>query len=157
VAVPPPLPLDYPQSLGTYETRAQARRAVEFLARRGFAVENVAIVGTDLKHIERTSIGLTAGRAAAAGAAAVAWLGLLLGILLWLFGPADGRGSSLTVLVPIGLGAPFGAALGLAAYLFTVGPGAPAPAGTVVPTRYELVCDHRIAVQARDLLAQQLV
>ena len=155
--MPPPLPLDHPQSLGTYETRAAARKAVDFLGRRGFPVQNVAIVGTDLKHVERMTVGLTAGRAAAAGAAAIGWIGLLLGILLWLFGPATGRGSSLTVLVPIGLGALFGAALGVAAYLFHGGPRVPAPAGHVVPTRYELVCDHRIAVQARELLAQQLV
>ncbi|MCW2568021.1 MAG: rane protein [Mycobacterium sp.] len=155
--MPMPLPLDYPQPLGTYESRAAARHDVEFLARRGFPVENVAIVGTDLKHVERMTAGVTAGRATAAGAAAIAWLGLLLGILLWLFGPADGRGSSLTVLVPIALGAPFGAALGLAAYLFTGGPRVPASAGHVIPTRYELVCDHRIAAQARELLAQQLV
>lgn len=152
-----PLPLDYPQPLGAYESRAAAQHAVDFLTRRGFPVENVAIVGTDLKHVERMAVGITAGRAAAAGAAAIAWLGLLLGILLWLFGSADGRGSSLTVLVPIALGALFGAALGVAAYLFTGGPRVPAPAGHVVPTRYELVCDHRIAVQARELLAQQLV
>jgi hypothetical protein len=149
--------LDYPQSLGTYETRAEAQRTVDFLGRRGFPVENVAIVGTDLKHIERMTVGVTAGRAAAAGAAAIAWLGLLLGILLWIFGSADGRGSSFTVLVPIALGAPFGATLGLAAYLFTGGPRVRAVAGHVIPTRYELVCDHRIASNARELLAQQLV
>jgi hypothetical protein len=157
VAVPPPLPLDYPQTLGAYESRTAAQHAVDFLARRGFPVENVAIVGTDLRHVERMTIGVTAGRAAAAGAAAIAWLGLLLGILLWLFGAAEGRGSSLTVLVPIALGAAFGAALGLAAYLFTGGPRVRAPAGHVIPTRYEVVCDHRIARDARELLAQQLV
>jgi hypothetical protein len=155
--VPTPLPLDYPQRLGTYETRAEAQRAVDYLARRGFRIENVAVVGTDLTHVERMTRGVTAGRAAAAGAAAIAWIGLLLGILLWLFGPSTARGSSLTVLVPIWLGALFGAALGLFAYLVTRGTRVPAPTGTVVPTRYALVCDHRVAATARELLAQQLV
>jgi hypothetical protein len=149
-----PLPLDYPQPLGTYESRAAARHDVEFLARRGFPVENVAIVGTDLKHVERMTAGVTAGRATAAGAAAIAWLGLLLGILLWLFGNANGRGSLLTLLGPIVLGALFGAAFGAAGYAATGGRRDFTSVSTIIATRYEVMSEHRVAQQARDLLAQ---
>ena len=62
------LDLDYPQSLAVYDTYEQAQRAVDHLSDEEFPVENLLIVGTDLKRIERVTGRLTWGRVALAGA-----------------------------------------------------------------------------------------
>jgi len=77
--------LKYPQSLGVYDDYADAQRAVDFLSDEGFPVQNVLIVGTDLKQVERVTGRLTTSRVLTAGAASGAWLGLLVGLLLGIF------------------------------------------------------------------------
>jgi hypothetical protein len=62
------------QVIATYDTYIEAQRAVDFLADEQFAVENVSIVGSDLKMVEGDG-SADEGRAAAAGAA-TAWFGL---------------------------------------------------------------------------------
>src|SRR5580765_4541639 len=79
--------LKYPQSLGVYDHYVYAQQAVDFLSDSGFPVQNVLIVGTDLKQVERVTGRLTTGRVALAGAASGAWLGLLVGVLLGIFSP----------------------------------------------------------------------
>jgi hypothetical protein len=155
--VPTTTPLEYPQTLATYETYEAAQRAVDHLSDRGFPVQNLAIVGTDLKQFERVTGRLTYPRAMAAGAASGAWFGLLIGILMWLFGATDGRGSALTVLIPIVLGGVFGAAFGAAGYAATGGRRDFTSVSSVIATRYEVVCEHRVAAEARDLLAHLMM
>jgi hypothetical protein len=151
--VPRPFPLEYPQSLGTYNTYEQAQRVVDFLSDRQFPVENLAIVGADLRQFERVTGRLTYPRAMVAGALSGAWFGLLIGILLWLFGNADGRGSALTVLGPVLLGAVFGAAFGAAGYAASGHRRDFTSVSTVIANRYEVLCEHKVAVQARELLS----
>ena len=146
--------LEYPQPLATYDTYEQAQRAVDFLSDHEFPVENLAIVGTDLRQFERVTGRLNYPRAAAAGAASGAWFGLLIGLVLWLFGNAGGRGSVIVLLVPIALGAVFGAAFAAAGYAATGGRRDFTSVSTIVATRYEVLCEHRVAQQARELLAQ---
>ena len=45
--------LDYPQRVGSYGTYEEAQAAVDFLSDSKFAVENLMIVGTNLKSVER--------------------------------------------------------------------------------------------------------
>jgi hypothetical protein len=45
--------LKFPQSVGIYQTYADAQKAVDYLADERFDVQNLAIVGTDLKSVER--------------------------------------------------------------------------------------------------------
>jgi hypothetical protein len=45
--------LQFPQSVGIYSTYEDAQKAVDFLADSKFEVQNLAIVGTDLKSVER--------------------------------------------------------------------------------------------------------
>lgn len=155
--MPRPFPLEYPQSLGTYDTYERAQRAVDFLSDRQFPVENLAIVGADLRQFERVTGRLTYPRAMLAGALSGAWFGLLIGILLWLFGTAAGRGSALTVLAPVLLGAVFGSAFGAAGYAATGHRRDFTSVSTVIANRYEVLCEHRVANEARDLLSQLLV
>jgi hypothetical protein len=148
-----PFPLEYPQPLATYDTYEQAQRAVDYLADQQFPVENLAIVGTDLRQFERVTGRLTYARAAGAGAVSGAWFGLLLGILLWLFAGADER-TALTLAGPIVLGALFGAAFGAAGYAATGGRRDFTSVSTILATRYEVMCEHKVVQQARDLLGR---
>ena len=47
------LNLEYPMSLGRYEKYEEAQKAVDYLSDHEFPVQNVLIVGTDLKQVER--------------------------------------------------------------------------------------------------------
>ena len=69
------LDLEFPQSLAVYDTYEQAQRAVDHLSDEAFPVENLLIVGTDLKRVERVTGRLTWGRVAAAGAITGLWFG----------------------------------------------------------------------------------
>ena len=40
--------LKFPQSVGIYQSYAEAQKAVDYLADEKFEVQNLAIVGTDL-------------------------------------------------------------------------------------------------------------
>ncbi len=48
-----PLKLEFPQSLAVYDDYAAAQKTVDFLADEKFPVEQLMIVGTDLKRVER--------------------------------------------------------------------------------------------------------
>ncbi len=45
--------LDYPQLVGQYKHYEEAQAAVDFLSDEQFPVENLLIVGADLKSVER--------------------------------------------------------------------------------------------------------
>ena len=79
------LTLEYPMSLGVYETYPQAQRVVDFLSDNEFPVGNMAIVGTDLKSVERVTGRLTRQRVAVAGATSGLWIGLFVGIAFSIF------------------------------------------------------------------------
>ena len=53
------LTLEYPMSLGRYDTYDEAQKAVDYLSDHEFPVQNVLIVGTDLKQLERVTGRLT--------------------------------------------------------------------------------------------------
>src|SRR4051794_19219385 len=101
--------------VGSYDGYEQAQAAVDYLSDEKFPVENVTIIGTDLKQVERVTGRLTQGRAIAAGAAGGAWWGLFVGLLLGIFSTngAAWIGSVLTGLV---IGLVFGAVFGWVGY-----------------------------------------
>src|SRR5262245_16799865 len=72
-------------TVGTFTDYASAQRAVDYLSDNGFPVERAAMVGTDLRLVERVLGRMTTARAALAGAASGAWFGLLIGLLFGIF------------------------------------------------------------------------
>ncbi len=144
------LTLQFPQSLGVHDDYADAQRAVDHLSDNGFPVENCLIVGTDLKQLERVTGRLTTGRVALGGALSGAWLGLFVGLVLSLFG----TGSVLaTVASTAAFGALFGVIAALVGYAATRGQRDFSSVSTIVATRYEVLCEHKHAARARELLA----
>ena len=139
--------------VGSYGTYAEAQRAVDYLADQRFPVENVTIVGSDLQMVERVLGRLSWGRAAGAGAATGAWFGLFVGILLSIFASES---TSFLVLALSGLlyGAVFGIIFGLISYALTGGRRDFTSRSQIVAGRYDVLCQHQKAEQARDLLAK---
>src|SRR3954453_17357464 len=96
--------------VGSYDAYEQAQAAVDYLSDEKFAVENVTIIGTDLRMIERVTGRLTRGRAIAAGGGGGGlWWGLFVGLLL---GISSSTGTAWvgSVLAGLAIGLVFGAA-----------------------------------------------
>jgi hypothetical protein len=146
------LDLDYPMSLGVYDQYAKAQHVVDFLSDQGFPVQNVEIVGTELRSIERVTGRLTRGKIAAAGALSGLWIGLFVGIAFSLFGDRNQLGFLLTT--PL-LGAVFGLAWSQLGYATATRRGTRdfASVNQIVATKYEVLVKHKHAANAHELLA----
>src|SRR5215475_8008350 len=136
-------------SYGSYE---EAQQAVDRLSDERFPVENIEIIGSGLRTVERVTGRLTRGSAAAAGAASGAWFGLFIGLLVGLFT----RGSTWVGLIIGGLliGAAWGAVFGFASHAATRGRRDFSSARTLTATRYDIVARGGSAAQARSVLQQ---
>ncbi|MEO6205909.1 MAG: general stress protein [Mycobacteriales bacterium] len=146
------LDLDYPRSLGVYDDYPQAQRAVDFLSDNEFAVSNLAIVGTELRSVERVTGRLTRRRIAAAGALSGFWLGLFVGIAFSLFSTSDRAGFLITT--PL-LGAVFGLVYSQLGFTAMTRGGTRdfSSVSQIVATKYEVLVEHKLAEAARELLA----
>lgn len=145
------LTLEFPQSLGVYDRYEQAQKAVDFLSDNEFPVENCMIVGTDLKRVERITGRLTTGRVALGGLVSGIWLGLFVGLIFALFTDEAVLGVILSTVL---IGALFGVIWALVGYAFTRGQRDFSSVTSVVATKYEVLVEHKVAGQARELLAQ---
>jgi hypothetical protein len=147
------LSLDYPMSLGVYDSYDDAQRAVDYLSDHEFPVQDVLIVGTDLKQLERVTGRLTRGRAMGGGALSGAWLGLFIGIMFALFDP---NGFNLvSVVATVAFGSLFGVVWSAAVYRFTSGGQRDfTSVSLVVAAKYEVLCEHKHAQRGREMLTE---
>ena len=143
--------LEYPQSLGVFDKYADAQKAVDFLSDHEFPVENVLIVGTELKQVERVTGRLTWGKVLSAGAASGAWLGLLIGAVLSIF--SDGSSAVVTILGGVAFGIVFGLISGAMGYGATRGQRDFSSVQKVVATKYEVLVEHKFLADGTALLA----
>jgi hypothetical protein len=139
--------------VGSYDSYEQAQAAVDYLSDEKFPVENVTIVGTDLRMVEKVTGRLTRGRAIAAGAAGGAWWGLFVGLLLGIFS-TDGAAWFGSVLVGLLIGLVFGALFGAMGYAATQGRRDFTSTSKIVAGRYDVLCNPAHAEEARALLAR---
>ncbi len=144
--------LEYPMSLGIYDEYLKAQHAVDYLADRSFPVENLEIVGTELRSIERVTGRVTRGKIVAAGALSGVWIGLFVAITISLFSSRTQLG--LLITTPL-LGALFGLAWSQLGYSAATRHGHRdfASVSQVVATKYEVLVAHTHAARARELLA----
>jgi len=142
------------QVIATYDTYVEAQRAVDFLADEEFAVENISIVGSDLKMVERVTGRLTRGRAAIAGAASGAWFGLFVGVLLSLFATKSGTSGFALIILALIYGAAFGAIFGFVGHTLSGGKRDFTSRSKIVSSRYEIVVVWAQADKAREVLAR---
>ncbi|MEI2776956.1 MAG: general stress protein [Tetrasphaera sp.] len=143
--------LNYPMSLGVYDSYGEAQKAVDYLSDNDFPVQNVLIVGTDLKQVERVTGRLTRARVALGGALSGAWLGAFVGLIFSMF--EDGE-TLIRILSTVVFGALFGLVWALIGYAMTKGQRDFTSVSQVVATRYEVLTEHNLIAQARELLTR---
>ncbi|MBO9577494.1 MAG: hypothetical protein J7480_01820 [Microbacteriaceae bacterium] len=140
--------------VGTYETYPEAQAVVDRLAKAEFDVSQVAIIGNDLKTVERVTGKLSWGRAALSGAANGAFIGLFFALLLTLFNPdVTGAGSLRLIAAVFLVTAGVGVVLGLIAYAFTRRRRDFASTQQVLASNYQVVVPTDTAARAQQLLA----
>ena len=147
------LALEYPMSLGRFDTYEKAQKAVDYLSDHDFPVQNVLIVGTDLKQLERVTGRLTRSRVSLGGLVSGAWLGLFVGLIFSLLDTGSGAGFA-GVLLTVAFGALFGLVWALLGYTLTGGNRDFTSVMQVVATQYEVLVEHKFVTQGRELLAK---
>ncbi|MFD2674181.1 general stress protein [Gulosibacter bifidus] len=101
--------------VASYQSYDEARAAVDTLARRdGFSLQQISIVGSDLKSVERVMGRMSAGRAAASGAVTGVMMGLFVSLMWLLIYPQAQFSSIIGVFL---LAIAFGVIWSLLAYL----------------------------------------
>jgi hypothetical protein len=139
-------------TVASYTSYEEAQRAVDRLSDERFPVENIEIVGSGLRLVERVTGRLTRARAAAAGAASGAWFGLFIGLLVGLF--STGPTWIGLILGGLLIGAAWGAIFGFAGHAATRGRRDFSSAQTLTATRYDIIARGGTATQARSILQQ---
>jgi heat induced stress protein YflT len=134
-----------------YHDYADAQRAVDWLSDEGFPVEQIDIIGAELRVVERVTGRLTKARAAAAGAVSGLWIGLLIGSVFGLLG--TGHGWLAMLLAGGGLGALWGGIFGFAAHLATRGRRDFSSLRALSAGRYDLVVRQGDAERVRAMLS----
>jgi len=138
--------------LGTYDTYDEAQAVVDRLARDEFPVKQIAIVGSDLRTVERVTGKMTYGRAALAGAASGMWFGLFLGLLLFIFSPSQDGVVYVGAAVLIGAG--FGMLFGIVSYALNRRRRDFTSIHQVIAGKYEIMIDPSLTAKAEALLAK---
>lgn len=142
-------------SVGSYDSYAEAQRAVDLLSDEGFPVERVAIVGTGLRYVEQVAGRLTTARAALAGAGQGMLLGLIFALFLGLFFRVAGAYFAV-IIYGVVMGAVLGAVIGALGHAFTGGRRDFSSVAGMAAERYEVMADFEVADRARQLLSEKL-
>ena len=137
--------------LASYDDYAAAQQAVDTLSDKGFPVQNVAIVGVDVRIVESVIGRITWGRAAISNMLTGAWFGLLIGLFVGLFSATS---DSLLPLVGLGLlyGAAFGIVLGLVTHAISGGKRDFVSRQQLQAARYDVLCERAVIDEARKVL-----
>ena len=143
--------LQFPQSVGLYNTYDEAQRAVDYLADEKFEVQNLAIVGTDLKSVERVLGRRSWGTVIAQGVQSGVSTGLLVALVLLIFAPPKGSFLPLFFFA-LGIGILIGVGFAALAYALSRGRRDFTSVSQTVATKYEVLCEHKVAAQAREML-----
>ena len=143
--------LKFPQSVGIYNTYDEAQRAVDYLSDEKFEVQNLAIVGTDLKSVERVLGRRNWGTVIAQGVQSGLSTGLLVALVLLIFAPPNGSFLGLFFFA-LGIGILIGVGFAALAYALSRGRRDFTSVTQTVATKYEVLCEHKVAAQARELL-----
>ena len=137
--------------LGTYDTYLEAQGVVDRLAKADFEVAKLSIVGNDLKTVERVTGKLTYGRAALAGAASGAWLGLFFGLVLTIFTPPTPQTFGF-VGAALLIGAGFGAIFGIVTYAINRRRRDFTSTHQVLASNYQIIIDPELTAKAQQTL-----
>ena len=142
--------LEYPQQVGVYNTYDDAQKVVDFLADARFPVENLCIVGTELRSVERV-LGRRSWRTVVGqGVQSGVSTGLMITLLMWLFVPNDNP--LLLALYALGIGIVVGIAMAALGYWMSQGKRDFTSVSQTIATKYEVLAEHKVVSQARELV-----
>lgn len=143
--------LEYPQSVVVVDDYATAQKIVDQLSDKEFPVENLCIVGTDLKTVERVTGRRTWGSVLGQGAVSGLGMGLLVGLMMMFFTPG---GAVLTLLLTgLIVGVVIGMITAAITYSMSGGERDFNSVQQVVATHYEVLAEHKVAAQAREMVS----
>lgn len=143
--------LEYPQTVGVFGTYDEAQHVVDFLADKRFPVENLCIVGTELKSVERVLGRRSWGTVIGAGVQSGLSTGLMITLLLWIVMPTTNF--LLLLVYALGIGIFVGIVFAALGYWMSQGKRDFRSVSQTVATKYELLAEHKVAGQARELIA----
>ena len=144
--------LQFPQSVGIFNSYADAQKAVDYLSDEKFEVQNLAIVGTELKSVERVLGRRSWGTVITQGLQSGISTGLLVGLVVLIF--TKPTSYFVLLLVSLAIGITLAIAFSAAGYAMTRGKRDFTSVTQTVATKYEVLCEHKVAAQARELLSQ---
>ncbi len=144
--------LEFPQSVGIYNSYADAQKAVDYLSDQKFEVQNLAIVGTELKSVERVLGRKTWRTVLISGVQTGVSTGLLVALLMLIFVPVPNL--LVLFLVALAIGIAISIVFQAIGYALTQGKRDFTSVTQTVATKYEVLCEHKVAARARELLLQ---
>lgn len=143
--------LEYPQSVIVVNDYPTAQKVVDHLSDEQFPVENLCIVGTDLRTVERVTGRRTWGTVLGQGSVSGLGTGLLVGLMMSLFVDSpSGVWAMLLLGVVIGVG--IGIITAAITYAMTKGQRDFDSVRQVVATHYEVLAEHKVAARAREIV-----
>lgn len=143
--------LEYPQSVGVYDSYPEAQKVVDFLADSKFPVQNLAIVGTELRSVERVTGRRTWATVFGVGLQNGITTGLLVSMLMWFLQPNENF--MLLLAYGLSMGLVVGVVISVVAHLMTRGRRDFTSVSQTVATKYEILAEHKVAAQAREMVA----
>ena len=140
--------------VASYDSYAEAQRAVDRLSDERFPVERIAIVAEDLRLVEQVTGRMGYGRAALQGVALGALIGLIFGFFLGLFSLFNPVVSAFYLgIVWLIYGAIIGFIVGLMAHVLSGGRRDFSSVEGIQAARYNVMADEEVADEASQLLA----
>lgn len=152
---PPALPQG--AVIATFKQYQEAQVFVDNLVKNNFPAGSVAIVGSDLRTVERVRGKINYARLSIGGAVTGAWLGLAFGLIFG--GTSDASGAMLlpgvqTIGSPIVIGAGLGMLFNVTRYGLSRNKRSYVSASSVVAAKYQIQVPAALAEQAKEAAAK---
>ena len=142
------------EAVASFNNYAAAVDCVDQLIRHDFPAPMVAIVGSDLKSVERVRGKLSYGTLAFRGLITGSWLGLLFSLFI----PVSASGSSVGVTTgaAIVIGAGVGMLLNILRFSLSRNRHEFSSTSAVIAATYDVVVPHPMSQQAKDAISEHL-
>lgn len=141
------------QVIGKFTEYAEAVAFVDVLINHGFPAGAVAIVGKDLRSVERVRGKMTYGRVALGGAVTGSWLGLLIGLFFGTSADATGTPAVGSTFSSVLIGAGIGMLINIVRFSVARNKRAFVSQSSVVASKYEVQVPANLAEQAEKAIA----
>jgi hypothetical protein len=142
--------------IADFESYAAAVDCVDQLIRHDFPAPMVAIVGSDLRSVERVRAKMSYATVALRGAITGSWVGLVLDLLTSTTSTSAASSSSgstgLSLPAAVFIGAGVGMLFNVIRFSFSRNRHEFSGASAVIASRYDIVVPHSLAQQAKDAI-----